>query len=616
VNVHFDATSPYGPNIFWDLWWYGKFPGYSQAAGSCCSHVPSTKDRTIVFNREGLYMIGVNAIDSQLNETQEYRAVVKIGNAPTGSFPTAVLNLDKVSGVAPLTVQWDASQSYDTDGYVDHYLFQCDWVRSPVEESAVGSCLYDKPGVYVMQLMITDDSFLPHTEMRTIVVSPDVVNPVIQITTPTNNDTVDSTLFISADATDDSGVAEVRFFMDGKLIGADLLAPYEMSLDVSQLGGVHSIFATTTDFSDNVGTSQTVNIHIVDHLAPTATLISPLNDSVQNHAFALAASATDNDLIERVEFYVDGQLAAKDFTFPYDVSWDASLMELGAHEAWAVAFDREQNQGSSSRVAFDVGCGTMMVRLSSNTVHVRSDVNPLLVSQNGKPEFFYRLMSGELPMGITLSSNGILTGQPIALESSIFQVQSTDSRGCSGTNNLSLDVTGVMASNFEDGLLNGWKIRSGAWTIVSGELVNTTTKSARIETIATMNCASCTYDLDVIPATPNGTTKITFWYKDNSNQLQIQMLTKDGKVSIKYISGGAVKYKKKVPYLFTPGALIRIRASYSSGRFNIFFNEFLLQTFTASTQPQSGRISLQNKHAVELGTAVPTTILVPGVYVY
>lgn len=615
VNIHFDATSPYTSDIWWDNWWYWSDGIVATVQGGGCHHVPSTKDQTLTLNREGLYLIGVNAIDTHLNETEEYRAIVKIGNPPAGTFPIAVLNVDNLSGTAPLTIEVDGFQSYDPDGFIEYYRLSCDWVRGPVYESPTATCTYNKPGVYVLQLLVADNSWLPHTELKTIVVTPDIAKPTIVITSPSQNETVDSTLLITAEASDDAGVTEVRFFMDGTQIGSDTSTPFQMSLDVSESGGPHTITATATDFSDNVGASQSVDINIVDHRLPAVSVISPQTGSALNGAFLVAANASDNDRIARVDFYVDGALAGQDLAAPYQLQMDASSMSLGSHQLWGVAFDRSQNHAISSTVEFSVECGTLAIGLSRNFLQLRSQDGVMLTSSNGKPDFVYLLVNGKLPMGMSFDPNGSITGQPIAIGSFALSVQSTDSRGCVTVKDLLLNVTGYQASNFEDGSMDGWKVRNGIWTVNSGQLTNTTTTSAKIES-PVINCVSCTYDLDMIAATPHATTRINFWYKDSSNFLEILIQSGQGKLKIKYKSGGVIQYTRKIPFLFDTGIPVRLRVTYSPQKFNILVDDSLLQSFSVSKSPLPGNVRLQNKHAVDSGVAVPTTLSIPGLYAY
>ena len=70
----------------------------------------------------------------------------------------------------------------------------------------------------------------------------------MSITNPADGATVSSTVTVTADASDDNGVTQVEFFVDGGSIGIDYSAPYEISWNSTSVGdGGHTITATATD---------------------------------------------------------------------------------------------------------------------------------------------------------------------------------------------------------------------------------------------------------------------------------------------------------------------------------------------------------------------------------
>ena len=72
---------------------------------------------------------------------------------------------------------------------------------------------------------------------------------------------------------------------------------------------------------------------------PSVTLTSPTGNQTFNQgaAVTLAATATDNSGVSRVEFLVDGQVVNSDTTAPY--SFSTSTLAVGNHTAQARAFD-------------------------------------------------------------------------------------------------------------------------------------------------------------------------------------------------------------------------------------------------------------------------------------
>lgn len=92
--------------------------------------------------------------------------------------------------------------------------------------------------------------------------TPDTVNPVVTITTPTAGASVAGTVAVSALASDANGVTQVRFYVDGSLKLIDTEAPYIHLWDTTAVAtGNHSLQAVAYDPSGRTGTHTiTVNV--------------------------------------------------------------------------------------------------------------------------------------------------------------------------------------------------------------------------------------------------------------------------------------------------------------------------------------------------------------------
>ena len=76
---------------------------------------------------------------------------------------------------------------------------------------------------------------------------------------------------------------------------------------------------------------------------------------------SLAATASDNVGVSRVEFYVDGVLVGTDTTAAYSLSLNSTTLANGSHTLTAKAYDAANNVGTSSAVAFSVSNTTAAV---------------------------------------------------------------------------------------------------------------------------------------------------------------------------------------------------------------------------------------------------------------
>jgi hypothetical protein len=84
-----------------------------------------------------------------------------------------------------------------------------------------------------------------------------------------------------------------------------------------------------------------------DTVKPAVNITAPADSSEVSGATLIAANASDNKSVVKVEFYVQGQLMATDTTKPYEYKWETSSSPNGATEISAKAYDTVGNSGSS-----------------------------------------------------------------------------------------------------------------------------------------------------------------------------------------------------------------------------------------------------------------------------
>ena len=97
----------------------------------------------------------------------------------------------------------------------------------------------------------------------------DKAPPSVTITNPASNTTVAGTVVVTADASDDAGIARVEFFVDGFLKLTDVTSPYTFSWDThTTANGAHTVMVIAYDL---VGNTATDSIAVtVNNVAPPA----------------------------------------------------------------------------------------------------------------------------------------------------------------------------------------------------------------------------------------------------------------------------------------------------------------------------------------------------------
>ena len=141
-------------------------------------------------------------------------------------------------------------------------------------------------------------------------------------------------------------------------------------LSASPVSGTGNGSVTFTAAPTSLATTRTGTITIGgqvftvtqdgDITVPVVTLTVPTNGSTVSNTITLAATATDNISVARVDFYRDGAvLIGNDVTSPYSIPFQTTNLSNASHTFYARAFDQANNQGAST---------TNTVTISNTTV--------------------------------------------------------------------------------------------------------------------------------------------------------------------------------------------------------------------------------------------------------
>jgi subtilisin family serine protease len=173
--------------------------------------------------------------------------------------------------------------------------------------------------------------------------------PAVSITSPAPGTVLSALATVTADASDAGGIARVELLVDGVVKTVGTSPPYAFDFDPAAYSdGSHGLVARAVDAAGNVGTSATVSVTVA--VPPVAVLTAPPPDAVLSGTAAVSANALDNGVVTRVEFYVDGVLAATDATPPWSVSLNTWTYADGAHTLSAKAYDAAGYAGASAGV--------------------------------------------------------------------------------------------------------------------------------------------------------------------------------------------------------------------------------------------------------------------------
>jgi len=164
----------------------------------------------------------------------------------------------------------------------------------------------------------------------------------IAITSPSGETAVCGEVTVRTDTSDD--VVEVGFSVDGIDEEVDTTAPFEWVWDTTTtLDGVHRVEATAADADgrqavDRVWVEVDNSVESCDN-APDITFTDPSEGDWLRGSEDLAVSATDDNGVVSVTFYVDDGLLGTLTSVPYTVAWTTTAFADGAHVLKAVATD-------------------------------------------------------------------------------------------------------------------------------------------------------------------------------------------------------------------------------------------------------------------------------------
>lgn len=159
-------------------------------------------------------------------------------------------------------------------------------------------------------------------------------------------------IFINAE--DNFEVQKLELFID------DILLEEKFNLDYSlqwyylksrnYSNGTHVLKARATDVT-GLTSEHTLNITInnttADTTPPTVNISSPGNNAIVSGQFTLKVDATDDDVISKVEIYIDNILVTTLNQAPYTYVLNTNDYSLGTKTFKAIAYDQSNNKAES-----------------------------------------------------------------------------------------------------------------------------------------------------------------------------------------------------------------------------------------------------------------------------
>jgi len=162
--------------------------------------------------------------------------------------------------------------------------------------------------------------------------------PVVFVATPADGSTSSGTVNVTADAYDDYGISEVKFYINDEFKAAVTTSPYRWDWDTTQSSdSLRTIKVIAYDTGNQTDTDQiTVT---ADNSPPEVTITNPADGSISSGTVTISADASDNIGISKVEFYIDGISTFTDTSSPYSWDWNTISYSESTHTIKVVAYN-------------------------------------------------------------------------------------------------------------------------------------------------------------------------------------------------------------------------------------------------------------------------------------
>lgn len=218
----------------------------------------------------------------------------------------------------------------------------------------------------------------------------DTTAPVVAITQPSNGAFASGPVNIAwghidnqAGASNAPAIASREVLVDGApltLTSADSIIWQSTAV----ANGPHTITVNAVDAAGNPGTASVVVNVMNDTTPPAISLTAPLSSAIVSGTFGVAAAASDNVGISRVEFYLDAALENTDTAAPYGYSWNTLSASNGSHSLAAKAYDAAGNVTTTSTISVTVKNiphpdGTLVRNASTGAIYLIEDSQKRLV---------------------------------------------------------------------------------------------------------------------------------------------------------------------------------------------------------------------------------------------
>jgi len=276
---------------------------------------------------------------------------------------------------------------------------------------------------------------------------PDTTPPAVSIAAPAGGTTVRGTINVTANASDNVGVAGVQFRVDGaNLGGEDTAAPYQVSWNTATASnGSHTLTAVARDAAGNSRTSSGVTV-TVDNAAPAISGVAASNITSSGATISWTTNEASDTQVEYGTSRSYGSTSALNAALVTSHSQNLSGLTAGTLYHYRVrSRDAAGNLAISGDFTFTTAAATAQVTLAPSS----ANFNTQMVNTASSAQSFTLTNSGGAAVAITgINFSGAQAadfsqtntcGTSLAANSNC-SIRTTFRPGATGTRNATLQV--------------------------------------------------------------------------------------------------------------------------------------------------------------------------------
>ena len=325
---------------------------------------------TTVEAEDAEHIINVNLTDAVGNTTALFPVTVRVNNIdePDVIPPNVVIYEpaanQTVAGMVNITAiasdnvsinRVEFYHNYELEFIVTSYPYQYPWNSTDAED--------DSEHIWYVKAFDTSENNTQTQPIAVFVDNEDDIPPTGFILYPYAGQTVSGIVQIQVSVSDNLGIDQVEFFIEGNTIGTNSEYPYskEWNTENTELATEdeeHVISITITDLGGNSTDVSPISVlvnNIVipgdDTTPPVVAILTPVSSQTVGDTVLISGFAIDNMGIEDVKFYVDDELVATVNDSPYTHNWVTYELSNGSdHVIQMTATDLSDNQTTAQPV--------------------------------------------------------------------------------------------------------------------------------------------------------------------------------------------------------------------------------------------------------------------------